>query len=551
MATGIAGHPREWFNPGEVQRQRALWRIAHEADLDPAKYGQAVRQRTRTKNGVAGVKIHAYHLAGLPRLLAGMPELNEASPTQVLARLLPGARPIWLRRRNLAAQAISLSRAFDTGQWWSLGGFETPAPPAAPRFSARRIGELEAALAAGDARWESYFAETGREPLTLYYEDFALDYEGTLRRALAWLGLTAPAQIAPPRLRRQSDAISEEWLARYADDTSARRPFSAAKLEKAEASLCERALRASGRPSALWRQWAAMARMRGQTVAEVAGIMVANALDPELSREAAASPGEPALLAAGQRLAAAVSELEAVSRAASRLGAGKDAGAMRIATSDTTGAVFRWDETPNAPVLLPGFARKWPVLSKWTPDYLASAAGHIPLTRTQGGMGQAAGRHFADVLAGLGARAGGPVLLPSHALLDHPDAAALRADLSPPPDTLPMRERPGGLYLWVGPAGAEGAARRAREDILLVQVFGRRRFRLATPLAAAPSWPQPDSGVHDIALSPGDALFIPAGWWRRSLALDPAASVGFTRLPFPRDSHRRTDDARIFADRYL
>src|SRR5438132_11091128 len=59
-ATGVAGRPREWFNPLEVQRQRAHWRLQHDADLSGRAYPGLAAALSTTPNGVSGVKIHAY-----------------------------------------------------------------------------------------------------------------------------------------------------------------------------------------------------------------------------------------------------------------------------------------------------------------------------------------------------------------------------------------------------------------------------------------------------------------------------------------------------------
>ena len=55
------------------------------------------------------------------------------------------------------------------------------------------------------------------KPFTIQYEDFSSDYVKTIAAILEWLGVPEAAAIAipPPRLTRQFDARSEEWIAGY------------------------------------------------------------------------------------------------------------------------------------------------------------------------------------------------------------------------------------------------------------------------------------------------------------------------------------------------
>ncbi len=78
-------------------------------------------------------------------------------------------------------------------------------------------GHLEDALAAHEANWRDYFTRNGIDPMEIVYEDFVAGYETTVRAVLAFLGETLPScfVLAPPSLRKQSDALSEEMLADY------------------------------------------------------------------------------------------------------------------------------------------------------------------------------------------------------------------------------------------------------------------------------------------------------------------------------------------------
>ena len=140
-----------------------------------------------------------------------------------LAAKLSGVRYIWITRRDKVRQAISLFRAMQTKQWQSW------AEPAVrePKYSWEKIdGCIQWALAQ-DAGWERYFSLLRIQPLRIFYEDFVLDYEATMRSALELLGVPADP-IPEARLQRQADALSQEWLERYRNPTLAERILHAA-----------------------------------------------------------------------------------------------------------------------------------------------------------------------------------------------------------------------------------------------------------------------------------------------------------------------------------
>jgi trehalose 2-sulfotransferase len=269
-ATGVAGHPREWFNVIEEQQQRARWGLAGPGDASPLSYLAHVVGQGSTPNGVFGLKLHYYQLADLSAQLARVDGFRGLPVEEAISAAFPEVRYIWLTRRDKARQAISYYRACQSEIWWQIesdepgGSGSTDAPE--PVFDAAEIARLERLVAANDAKWQGFFARCGIDPLVITYEELGADYAGTISRVLSWLGVAEPdpSQIRPPRLRRQADELSEAWLVRYAAVKAQPRGFRGGRIATGLASGLgqgpKRGSRATrGRP----RPWRSRRRRRG------------------------------------------------------------------------------------------------------------------------------------------------------------------------------------------------------------------------------------------------------------------------------------------------
>lgn len=103
-------------------------------------------------------------------------------------------------------------------------------------------------------------------------------------------------------------------------------------------------------------------------------------------------------------------------------------------------------------------------------------------------------------------------------------------------------QRPGGMALWLGPAGTTTTLHRDSYDILFCQLHGAKRWRLIPPTDAAllarvsapytTLAPEEVEGalVKEVLVEAGQALFVPAGWWHHVHALEPSCSISVMAL---------------------
>ena len=572
-ATSIAGNPREWFNVQQEQATRAQWRLDNQTDLTFEGYLQAARLQSMSGNGISGIKLHYYQFADLPRRMPGRSRWGNLSPGELISAMFPDAKYVWLTRRDKLRQAISLYLASQTGQWSSVNGSPVRAQPRvahAVEFDPSAIVALQALLEEYERNWHAFFESNRITPLVIEYEDLAGDYAETIRKVLHWLGIpdAERAAIPAPRLRRQSDARSEEWAARYTA-LKAGQPDSspAAPVKPADPRVF------FGRPTKpfpvipeLWKQWVAHARLLGYSIDAIAKVLISNGYSPAAAHaEARKAASDPYLLGSArqqQRLnkAAALLSVQAQLRQL-------DPGANIIERrGPISGEEFR-DRyyASNRPVIIEGLLAGWTALTDWNPDYLKHAAGHSAVEVMTGRCADPryeinARRHrtqmrfdaYIDMVYS-GKVTNDYYLTANNLFFQNPDTRVFLNDLAPLPQYLKPKADGRRCFLWFGPAGTVTPLHHDTMNILITQVTGRKRFRLIAPqhwqhlynntgVFSDVDCETPDLARHpkfrlasmaDVILEPGETLFMPVGWWHHARALDVSITVTFTNFIHP------------------
>ncbi len=112
---------------------------------------------------------------------------------------------------------------------------------------------------------------------------------------------------------------------------------------------------------------------------------------------------------------------------------------------------------------------------------------------------------------------------------------------------------------WIGPAGTFTPLHHDLTNNLLLQVQGRKEVLLAAPgetprlyndhhvysrvrnltePGIVEKYPKLDGlKVHQVVMAPGDALFIPLGWWHQVLSLDFSVTITHTNFHWRNDFH--------------
>jgi LPS sulfotransferase NodH len=538
-STARAGNPREWFNVLEEQSQKARFRSELPPHSPYSKYLDHVLTIATTSNGVCGIKVHYYQFAELWRKLTEIDEYGQRPIASLMTMIFGDPKYIWLKRRDKARQAISYYRACKTDEWWQIDGVSRPPGAVSAHelpFDPGAIRGLEVMLDQNDERWDSYFKNNGIEPLVLEYEELADDYAGSIARVLDWLEIPGVERITPPRLKRQADGQTDEWLVRYR-----RFKHTQDRAELVNGKAAVNSIEAS----------------TGNTNEGALALPVGSPLFERFREPQAAVTGKPTPDANKPRRF-----LDALQRM-SRLGRKS----IRI---DRCAALSRQQfledyYAANKPVVMTGLSDSWPALKLWTADYLKAAIGDAEVEimasreadprcdmNLQQHRSVVRFGEYVDKVFGGGATNDYYLVANNH-FFRRPQCRRLLDDLTVFEEYLDPAALDDRCFLWLGPGGTVTPLHHDACNIMMAQVSGRKHFHIVPAeqwqyLYNTTSywsdvdcekpdflrWPQfRHATVIELTLEPGEVMFMPVGWWHHVRTLEPSAMISFTNFVFP------------------
>ncbi len=214
---------------------------------------------------------------------------------------------------------------------------------------------------------------------------------------------------------------------------------------------------------------------------------------------------------------------------------------------------------PSRPLKLTHAARTMGAVRRWTIAGLAERFGDVPIgvnVRREEAREPGDTERFetTETFAEFASRAlsssgNAAYVVSRNGLLANPALRPLWDDLAPLPSFIAPMTPPRGASLWMGPAGTVTPPHFDPHNVLLVQVQGTKRVRLAPRLTAA---------LHDriagyylkgsldevfgdqvatVELAPGEALFVPAAWFHEVTALAPSLTLSLLSFPWPNHFH--------------
>ena len=196
--TGILGCPAEYFNFNKL-----LFRLTARFGVEtPIDYLKALKRVRTTPNGVFGVKVHFDHLQFLS--ISGL--LQQLSPVKFV-RLI---------RNEPVSEAVSLSRALQTGAWHSqISEADKPAV-----YSVSHINWCVQHLRLQKQGWDQFFESHKLPHMIVKYETLVADTPAVIAAITQNLGFPATPKltVSLPEMKKQSNSLNQEWIERYEQD---------------------------------------------------------------------------------------------------------------------------------------------------------------------------------------------------------------------------------------------------------------------------------------------------------------------------------------------
>ncbi len=212
--TGLAGHPQEYFGG------RHEVRYAEEFGFSPrytlSSYLKRLAAESMTPNDAWGTQVHLFDFMDLIGR-AGEEFGATLSERELLEICFPNPRCIFIRRADRVRQAISWMRAADSGQWQRQRGEPVSERMAQLDIDLDEVDGWVQVFGEQETKWREFFARNNLPYYELSYENLVSDYQLTVAGALDFLGLMPPdgLRLPPPRLEKQSDALTERAVASY------------------------------------------------------------------------------------------------------------------------------------------------------------------------------------------------------------------------------------------------------------------------------------------------------------------------------------------------
>jgi hypothetical protein len=219
----------------------------------------------------------------------------------------------------------------------------------------------------------------------------------------------------------------------------------------------------------------------------------------------------------------------------------------------------------NIPLILTDITKNWQALSLWNPEYLKENYGQVEIEvqsdRNSDRLYELnIDKHrqkmqmadYADNVVKGGAT-NNYYMVANNGNIEKTALRGLLKDIEIFPEYLDPQNINCTTFFWFGPAGTITPLHHDPVNLIFVQVYGRKVWKIISPyfthrlynyqgVFSAVDVEDPDYEKYplfyqvpiiEVTLNPGDAIFMPVGWWHTVKSLDISISMSFTNFVFP------------------
>ncbi|MEO1633997.1 MAG: Stf0 family sulfotransferase [Cyanobacteria bacterium J06631_9] len=219
------GQPKEYFHRHTIERLQL--------DNNPERflsYCQEIVQESALSQSAFGMKMHWHQLLDCLRLARQSSELSHCSDLEIINALFPKVTFIYLRRRDVIAQAVSAAIATQTGRWEKPTHRPEPASTTPIKFQPWRIYEWDQALRSQYQLWQQFFSTYQLPHYEITYEDLVANFPTEISNILSYINYPSNAfsqefsQGLSIPTKRQGNQTNQKFIRYY---TLLPRPVSA------------------------------------------------------------------------------------------------------------------------------------------------------------------------------------------------------------------------------------------------------------------------------------------------------------------------------------
>ena len=170
--------------------------------------------------GIAPAEIIRSYANGWYSFKLGVPGIISAELCGAIEQYIETTYFIMLLRKDIVAQAVSLVKANQTGQWHSIS-----VPKRAPEYDAAELAKGIRIIANAVASLRTYIDRAERPWRKLFYEDFEHGDFSTAEAICDEFEVPRIPEGEGPKLvslSRTSDEVNEAWCARFREDVDKR-----------------------------------------------------------------------------------------------------------------------------------------------------------------------------------------------------------------------------------------------------------------------------------------------------------------------------------------
>ena len=317
-----------------------------------------------------------------------------------------------------------------------------------------------------------------------------------------------------------------------------------------------------------WKKWIALNKMCGFDDQSLVQVLVRAGIAPRNAAEEISATDNHPYFQAGQSMAQKLRKAESLLDVYANLAELRPS--ARNTTVERRSKISRAEfldryYAANRPVIFTGLMEDWRALQLWSPEYFRSTCGselvEIMANRDsdpnyevncESHKTTVLLREYVDRIMTSGA-SNDCYMVANNNSLRRPGMRHLLSDIVVFPEYLDSANLDGGVFLWFGPEGTLTPLHHDAMNVLMAQVLGRKRVTLISSnqlhhvynevgVYSEVDCEYPDFGrfpafqrvrTQRLVLEPGEALFIPVGWWHHVRALDVSITVSFTNFIFP------------------